>query len=122
MHYDCANDNSDLGHYVPRDRYWQEGFVSRGTSITEGWLLLGADENGNDHRARVGIYTGSGRTGALAEVEVFVGGYDGESFTFPSPVAVHPGQQLYVAVTGIGDLTAHDSRAGWFIGRLTGSG
>lgn len=121
VHYDCANDNSNIGHYVPANKTWYEGFVAQGRTITSGWVLIGAHENGANHAGYVQIYTGPLRTGQLlGQVQVNAIGYDGEPFAFPSPVQVSVGQQLYLHVTGIGDFTAYDSRAGCFIARLDG--
>ena len=117
VHYDCPNTNG-VGKYVPPDHYWQNPFTTRGAVITGGWLLLGANSDGGDHRAKIGIYTGPNRAGPLGEVVQQVTGYDGESFTFPTPIRVTPGQTLYVTVTGVGDLTAYDN--GCFIGRVDG--
>jgi hypothetical protein len=117
-HYDCANDSSDIGHYVPRDRYWQQAFISRGATVSGGWVLLGAHTDGDNHRALVGIYARSGLSSPLATTVVDVTGSDGEHFQFQSPVRVSPGQQLYLAVQGIGDFTAYNSRAGCFISHI----
>ena len=124
--YNCVNDNSNNGHYVPANHYWEEEFTAQGASITGGYLLLGANEDGGNHIARIGIYTGADRSGALAEVEQQVVGYGGVTFTFPSPTAVSPGQRLHLAATGVGDFTAYDERPsngeeGCFIGRLEGA-
>jgi len=121
VHYDCPNDNSNIGKYVPAGRYWENSFTALGTRVTGGWVLIGANTDGGDHRARVGIYAGSGRAGPLAEATVAVTGYDGEAFSFPSPVRVSPGQRLYLAASGVGDFTAYDNRSGCFIGRVDGS-
>jgi len=120
VHYDCGNDNSNIGKYVPAGRYWQNEFTAQGAWITGGWVLIGANTDGGDHRARVGVYAASGLSNPLAEVVVAVTGYDGESFAFPSPVHVARGQHLYLAVGGIGDFTAYDNRSGCFIGRVVG--
>ncbi|MEV4638028.1 hypothetical protein AB0J80_11810 [Actinoplanes sp. NPDC049548] len=119
-HYDCVNDNSDIGRYVPAGRYWENDFVARGATVTGGWVLIGAADDGADHRARVGIYTGTGRARPLAEIELSARGYDGESFEFPKPITVDPGQRLWVAVSGIGDFTAYDNQSGCFIARVNG--
>jgi uncharacterized protein YraI len=122
-HYNCPNGPA-LGHYVPANRYWEQNFTAQGTSITGGWLLLGANTGDHDHTAKIGIYTGSNRSGPLAETYKQVSGYDGEDFAFPAPIPVTPGQQLYVAVTGVGDFTAYDQVVngidGCFIGRIDG--
>jgi hypothetical protein len=123
--YNCPNDNSNNGHYVPANRYWEQEFTAQGTSIAGGYLLLGANEDGGDHIAKIGIYTGADRSGALAEIEQQVVGYGGVTFSFPTPIAVRPGQQLHIAATGIGDFTAYDERPsngeeGCFIGRIEG--
>jgi len=120
-HYDCPSTGGGAGHYVPRDRYWSNDFTAKGRVITGGWLSLGANNDGGDHRAKIGIYTGAGRAGPLGEVVIPVTGYDGESFTFSTPIQVTPGQQLWVAATGVGDFTAYDSPAGCFHGRVVGT-
>jgi hypothetical protein len=124
-HYSCPSDNSNNGHYVPANHYWEQDFTVHGTGITGGYLLLGANQGDHDHTAHIGIYTGSNRGGALAEVQVQVVGYEGVSFSFPSPIAVSPGQHLYIAATGVGDFTAYDQAnvngaEGCFIGRVDG--
>jgi hypothetical protein len=121
VHYDCANDNSNIGKYVPAGHYWQNPFTSTGHLITGGFVLIGANTDGIDHRARVGIYSGSGIGTPLATTVVNVTGYDGESFTLSPPLAVQPGQQLYLSVVGIGNFTAYDNRSGCFIGRVDGT-
>lgn len=122
--YNCPNDNSNNGHYVPANHYWEQEFTSQGTSITGGSLLLGANVGDHDHTARIGIYTGANRSGALEEIEQQVVGYGGVNFTFPTPIAVSPGQQLHIAATGVGDFTAYDELQngvdGCFIGRIDG--
>jgi hypothetical protein len=123
--YNCPNDNSNNGHYVPANHYWEEEFTAAGTSITGGYLLLGANEDGGDHVAKIGVYTGTDRSGTLEEIEQQVVGYGGVSFTFPTPITVSPGQQLHIAATGVGDFTAYDERPsngeeGCFIGRIEG--
>ena len=120
VHYDCPNDNSNIGKYISAGKYWENDFIAQGQRITGGWVLIGANTDGGDHRARIGIYTGSGRSGALAEVIAQVTGYDGESFSFSSPARVSKGQRLYLAVSGVGDFTAYDNRSGCFIGRVDG--
>jgi hypothetical protein len=123
-HYDCPNDNSNNGHYVPVDHYWEQEFVAQGTGITGGFLLLGANVGDHDHTARIGIYTGTNRTGALEQIEQEVVGYGGVNFTFPTPITVSPGEHLHIAATGVGDFTAYDEFAGGvdgcFIGRIDG--
>jgi hypothetical protein len=120
--YNCPNDNSNNGHYVPANHYWEQEFTSQGTSITGGFLLLGANIGDHDHTARIGVYTGTNRSGALGEIEQQVVGYSGVNFTFPTPIAVSPGQHLHIAATGVGDFTAYDEFTngvdGCFIGRI----
>jgi hypothetical protein len=118
-HYDCANDNSNIGKYIKPGTYWQNGFMAQGSRITGGWVAIGANTDGGDHRAQVGIYSAGGV--ALSTVVLPVTGYDGESFTLPSPLAVSVGQSLYLRVTGIGDFTAYDNRSGCFIGHVEGT-
>lgn len=122
--YSCPNDNSNNGHYVPANHYWEQKFTSQGTNITGGFLLLGANIGDHDHTARIGLYTGANRSGVLEEIEQEVVGYGGVNFTFPTPIAVSPGQQLHIAATGVGDFTAYDELTngvdGCFIGRIDG--
>lgn len=122
--YNCPNDNSNNGHYVPANYYWEQEFTAQGSTITGGSLLLGATVGDHDHTARIGIYTGTDRSGALEVIEQEVIGYGGVSFTFPTPIAVSPGEHLHVAATGVGDFTAYDELPngvdGCFIGRLEG--
>lgn len=120
VHYDCPNDNSNIGKYVPPGRYWENPFVARGQWITGGSVGIGANVDGHDHRARIGIYRGSGRSSPVSEVVVPVTGYDGESFSLPNPIRVTAGERLFLAVSGIGDFTAYDNRSGCFIGRVEG--
>jgi Putative amidase domain len=120
-HYDCPNDNTNNGHYVPANYYWEQEFTSQGTSITGGFLLLGANVGDHDHTARIGIYTGSNRAGALEQIEQEVVGYGGVNFTFPTPIAVSPGEHLHIAATGVGDFTAYDEFSGGVDGCFIGS-
>jgi hypothetical protein len=121
VHYDCANDNSNIGKYVPSGHYWQNIFTAQGSRITGGWVLIGANTDGGDHRARIGIYGSPGLGSPLATVDVQVTGYDGEAFSLPGALAVSPGQQLYLTVLGVGDFTAYDNRSGCLIGRVNGT-
>jgi hypothetical protein len=119
VQYDCPNDNSNIGRYISPGRYWQMPFQTQGRTITSGWVLIGANNDGGDHRARVGIYRGQGLGSPLATAVVSVSGYDGESFGLSS-VAVNPGETLYLTVAGIGDFTVYENRSGCVIGRLNG--
>jgi hypothetical protein len=122
LHYDCPNDNSNIGHYVPSGRHWSEAFTAQGTSISRGHLQLGANADGGDHRARIGIYSAGQLAGPIQEVVVPVVRYTGVDFQLPQPLVVTPGQRYYLTATGVGDFTAYDNRAGCFIGRLEGTG
>lgn len=123
-HYNCAGTPNAFGHYVPAGKYWGNDFVAQGRTITGGYLLIGANTGDHDHSARIGIYTGPSRTGALGETTLQVSGYGGASFTFPAPIQVSPGQQLWITASGIGDFTAYDQNNGGadgcFIGRIDG--
>ncbi len=122
--YNCPNDNSNNGHYVPANRYWEQEFTAQGSAITGGYLLLGATIGDHDHTARIGIYTGADRSGALEEIYPEVVGFGGVNFTFPTPIAVSPGEHLHIAATGVGDFVAYDEVTngadGCFIGRIDG--
>jgi hypothetical protein len=123
-HYNCGNTANAFGHYVPGGKYWGNDFVAQGSTITGGSLAMGANVGDHDHSARIGIYTGPTRTGALGETVVQVVGYGGVNFTFSPAIHVTPGQQLWVSATGIGDFTAYDQNNGGadgcFIGHLDG--
>jgi hypothetical protein len=119
VHYDCANDNSDIGRYISPSRYWQMPFQARGRTVTGGWVLIGANNDGGDHRAQVGIYRGQGLGSPLATAVVRVSGYDGEAFGLGS-VTVNPGETLYLTVVGVGDFTVYENRSGCVIGRVNG--
>jgi hypothetical protein len=123
-HYNCTGTPNAIGHYVPGGKYWGDQFVAQGKTITGGYLLMGANVGDHDHSARIGIYSGAGRTGLLGETALQVIGYGGVNFTFPAPIKVSPGQPLWIAATGIGDFTAYDQNNGGadgcFIGRLDG--
>jgi hypothetical protein len=127
LHYNCTGTPSPFGHYVPVGRHWGNDFIAQGSSISGGYLLLGANPAGGDHRATIGIYTGGPTplSGALGEVTVSVSGYGGVNFTFPKPIAVSSGQSLWVGATGIGNFTAYDQNNGGadgcLIGRLDGT-
>lgn len=121
--YSCPAGSGQNGHYVPSGDYWGNPFTASGGTITGGYLLIGADEDGNDHNALIGIYS-NGETGSpLAETVVGVHGYGGAHFTFPQPVNVTPGQQLWITVFGDGgNFTAYDTNDGdqCFVGSLEG--
>ncbi|WP_143448497.1 protein kinase [Kineosporia sp. A_224] len=119
-HYGCTNDNSDIGHYVSANHYWQNEFTAQGSVIDGISVQLGAAADGRDHRALVGVYTGSALAGAVVETVVSVSGYGGVSTSVPA-TRVAPGQHLYLAVRGIGDFTAYDNRSGCFIGSVVGT-
>lgn len=74
-----------------------------------------------DHRATIGIYSGLNQTGLLGRTVVDATGYSIKPFTLPSAITVLPGQKLYLAVTGIGDVTVYDNAAGCIIGTVRGT-
>lgn len=110
LHYSCSGGNGpSAGHYVPAGRYWGNDFTAQGRVITGGTLGLGANPDGGDHRAKIGIYTVSNGTATeLESVIVNVSGYGGVSFTLPTALNVTPGDALTIIATGIGDFTAYD--------------
>lgn len=121
--YSCSAGSGQNGHYVPSGDYWGNPFTAFGGTITGGYLLIGADEDGNDHNALIGIYSNGETGGPLAEVVVAVKGYGGVHFTFPTPVSVSPNQQLWITVFGDGgNFTAYDTNDGdqCFVGDLEG--
>lgn len=127
VHYDCPNAPNAFGHYVPAGKHWGNDFIAQGHAIVGGSLLIGANADGNDHRATIGVYTGGPYTlsGLLGSVTVPVSGYGGVSFTFPTPISVTPGESLWLVASGVGDFTAYDQNNGGadgcFIGRLNGT-
>ncbi len=127
VHYDCPGTPNAFGHYVPAGKHWGNDFIAHGHAITGGSLLIGANTDGNDHRATIGIYTGGPYTlsGLLGAVTVPVSGYGGVSFTFPTPISVTPGESLWLVASGVGDFTGYDQNNGGadgcFIGRLNGT-
>ncbi|HXO48453.1 MAG TPA: hypothetical protein VN897_14355 [Mycobacterium sp.] len=121
--YSCAAGSGQNGHSVPSGRYWGNPFTASGGTITGGYLLIGANEDGNDHNALIGIYSSGETGGPLVEMVVAVHGYGGVHFTFPQPVNVSPNQQLWITVFGDGgDFTAYDTNDGdqCFVGNLEG--
>jgi hypothetical protein len=121
--YSCPAGSGQNGHYVPSGDYWGNPFTALGGTVTGGYLLIGADEDGNDHNALIGIYSNGETGGPLAEVVVAVHGYGGVHFTFPQPVNVSPNQQLWITVFGDGgNFTAYDTNEGdqCFVGDLEG--
>jgi surface antigen len=124
--YNCPYTPEAFGHYVPAGKHWGNNFTAQGSTITGGSLRLGADEDGGDHQASIGIFTGGPYTlsGELGSVTVNVSGYGGVNFTFPSPIHVTPGQALWLVASGIGNFTAYDQNDsgsdGCFIGSLSG--
>lgn len=125
-HYNCPSTGNEFSHYVPAGKHWGNAFVAQGRTITGGTLLIGANTDGNNHDARVGIFTGGPvqLSGELGSTVVSVSGYGGVSFTFPTPINVTPGQSLWLVAIGIGDFTAYDQNSGGtdgcFVGSLTG--
>jgi hypothetical protein len=121
--YSCPAGTGQNGHYVPSGYYWGNPFTAPGGTITGGYLLIGANEDGGDHNALIGLYS-EGETGRpLAEAVVGVHGYGGVHFTFAQPVSVSPNQQLWITVFGDGgDFTAYDTNEGdqCFVGDLEG--
>ena len=118
--YQCANDYSNIGTYVARGHYWHNNFVAQGGLITGGSVGLGANSDGRNHTAEVGIYGDSGLTRPLGVVSVNVSGYGGVRFSFTHPVSVAAGEELYFGVKGVGDFTVYDNRTGCMIGDLEG--
>jgi hypothetical protein len=127
VHYNCPNTSGAFGHYVPAGKHWGNDFVAQGSTITGGYLLIGANADGGNHSAAIGIFTGGPYTlsGELGSVTVNVSGYGGVNFTFPAPIHVIPGQSLWLVASGIGDFTGYDQNSGGadgcFIGSLTGT-
>jgi hypothetical protein len=121
-HYTCPSTPNAFGHYVPGGKHWGNDFVASGSIVTGGYLLLGANNDGHDHRAVIGVYTGGPAplTGVLGQLTVDVSGYGGVAFTFPQAVHVTPRQSLWIAATGIGDFTAYDQNYGGADGCLIG--
>jgi hypothetical protein len=125
-HYNCPAAADGASHYVPAGKHWGNAFVAQGHTITGGTLLIGANVDGQDHRAQIGIFTGGPDqlSGELGSTVVDVHDYGGASFSFPSPIAVTPGQLLWLVAIGIGDFTAYDRKDngadGCFIGSLVG--
>lgn len=125
-HYACQSTPNAFGHYVPAGKHWGNDFVAQGRTITGGYLLIGANPDGNNHEATIGVFTGGpySLSGQLGSVTVAVSGYGGASFTFAQPIPVTPGESLWLVASGIGDFTAYDQNVagadGCFIGRLEG--
>jgi hypothetical protein len=125
-HYNCPGTGNEFPHYVPAGKHWGNDFIAQGRTITSGTLLIGANVDGNDHRAKIGVFTGGPDqlAGELGSTVVDVSGYGGVSFTFPTPINVTPGQSLWLVAIGIGDFTAYDQNSGGadgcFVGSLTG--
>jgi len=117
----------EFGHYVPAGKHWGNDFIAQGSTITGGFLLLGANADGGNHQASIGIYTGGPYTlsGELGSTTVNVNGYSGVSFTFAQPIHVTAGESLWLVAVGIGDFTAYDQNNGGadgcFVGSLTGT-
>jgi hypothetical protein len=126
-HYNCPYTEGAFGHYVPTGTHWGNNFTAQGSTITGGHLLLGANEDGGNHQASIGISTGgpNALSGELGSVTVTVSGYSGVNFTFPSPIHVTPGQALWLVASGVGSFTAYDQNDGGadgcFIGSLNGN-
>lgn len=125
-YYSCPYTAGAFGHYVPAGKHWGNSFTAQGSVITGGYLLLGANEDGGNHQASIGIYTEGPYNlgGELGSATVSVSGYSGVNFTFASPIHVTPGQSLWLVAVGLGDFTAYDQNVdgtdGCFIGSLTG--
>ena len=122
-HYNCPATPNGFGHYVPAGKHWGNDFIAQGSTITGGSLSIGANNDGQNHQVRIGIFTGGPFTlaGELGEATVNVIGYGGVSFTFPQPVHVSPGQSLWLAAIGVGDFTAYDQNNGGTDGCFVGS-
>jgi hypothetical protein len=122
LQYACANDNSNQGHYVPAGHYWQQQFTAHAGTITGGWVLLGANLDGGNHNAVIGVYADAGRTQPLATVISPVSGYGGVSFSFSTPARVTEGESVWLTTTGVGDFTAYDNATtDCFIAHLIGN-
>jgi hypothetical protein len=121
-HYDCPTDNGNKGVYVGPGHYWRsDPFTAKGSIITGGFVLIGANVDANNHQARVGIFRSADLSAPLATVVVTANGYDGENFTLGEPLNVTPGETLYLTVIGIGGFTAYDRVDNdCFIGRVDG--
>ena len=125
-HYNCPDTPSAFGHYVPAGKHWGNDFIAQGSTISGGHLDIGANVDGNNHQASIGIFTGGPDTlsGELGSVTVNVNGYGGVNFTFPLTIHVTPGESLWLVASGSGDFTAYDQNNGGadgcFIGNLQG--
>lgn len=120
--YECPNDDSNIGIYVAPGHYWHNNFVAQAGVITGGNVGLGANSDGRTHVAEIGVYSDPGLTQPLGVASVDVSGYGGVRFSFPQPIPVPAGEELYFGVKGVGDFTAYDSRTGCMIGALEGHG
>lgn len=126
-HYNCTGTPEAFGHNIPPGKHWGNNFTAQGSIITGGYLLVGAAEDGGNHQASIGIFTGGPYTlsGELGSVTVNVSGYGGTNFTFPTPIHVTPGQELWLVASAIGYITGYDQNNGGsdgcFIGSLTGT-
>jgi hypothetical protein len=116
--YECPNDSSNIGIYVPPGHYWHNDFVANGTSIIGGSIGLGANDDDLNHEAEVGVYEDPGLTRPLRTSVVSVAGYQGVHFSFAEPLATTPGATLYLGARGIGGVTVYDNRVGCMIGTL----
>jgi hypothetical protein len=111
---------------VPAGKHWGNDFVAQGTTITGGHLAIGANQDGGNHQARIGIFTGGPYTltGELGETTVSVVGYGGVNFSFSPAIRVTAGQSLWLVAIGVGDFTAYDQNNGGadgcFQGQLIG--
>jgi hypothetical protein len=91
--------------------------------ITGGHLLIGANADGGNHQATIGIFTGgpNALSGQLGTTTVGVSGYGGVDFTFSPPIQVSVGQSLWLEAIGVGDFTAYDQNNGGVDGCVIGS-
>jgi hypothetical protein len=126
-HYSCPNTPSAIGHYVPAGKHWGNDFVTAGSEITGGHLLIGAASDGGNHEATIGVYTGGPNqlSGELGSTNVAVSGYGGVNFSFSPAIHVSVGESLWLVASGIGDFTGYDQNNGGadgcFIGSLAGT-
>jgi hypothetical protein len=122
-HYNCPGTAASIGHYVPGGKHWGNDFIAAGTVITGGHLVIGANTDGGNHQATIGIFTGgpNALSGQLGTTTVNVSGYGGVDFTFSPAIHVNAGESLWLEAVGIGDFTAYDQSNGGADGCFEGS-
>jgi surface antigen len=124
VQYDCPDQPGAVQQPLTSGQYWRNDFKTIGDQITGGSMAIVAPADGSSHRARVGVYRDLELTDEVGAVTLTIpSGARAAPFTFPSPLVVERGAEVYFGVRAIDPVTAEDQPGtnGCIIGHLDGT-